>query len=67
MTCSNYGTCHPDGTSLLLGTFCGGFGWDKDIFEFCYANKNSLHYLLGHWGAGWDGWRQVALDDMFYN
>jgi len=47
-----------------LGIFCGGFGWDKDIFELYYANKNTFHHLLGYRGAEKGGWGRTALDDI---
>ena len=53
------------GAYSLLGTFGRGFGRGQNIFEVQDNNENLSHPFPGHWGAGWDGWRRVGLDDVF--
>ena len=50
----------------LLGTFGGGFQWNKDVFGIYYTNKNLYCPSHSYWGMGWDGCRWGTLDDMFY-
>jgi hypothetical protein len=67
MTCSIIRILILGGAYSLLGVIGGGFGWGGNLFRVYYNNNNLSRPFPGHWGAGWDGWRRVALDDVFYN
>jgi hypothetical protein len=51
------------GASSLLCSFGGAFGWDKIVFRIYYTSNHLIYHLIGHWGAGRDGWRWGTLDD----
>jgi len=54
------------GACSLLGTFGGGLGWEKIVFN-AYDNYQNLSHPFHHRsGVGWDGLQQVHLDDVFY-
>jgi len=54
------------GTCSLLGTFGGGLGWGKIVFNAYDNYQNVSHPFHRHWGVGWDGLQQASLDDVIY-
>jgi hypothetical protein len=68
MTRSNYRTRHQSWLCrrfLAVGLIGRGFQVGKNVFIVYYNYKNLSRPFYSCWGAGWDGWQQAPLDDVF--